>query len=529
MDAGSLTPQALARGRLFIVAELTVAGILIRAATDELAITRAATSEAVAVSRYLSRPIVVTLNAGYGEAQNEPASAQFELSILGPLADLHAAGVLLGGLGEAVVFAWVEGTDYDEREILLTGRISIGEIGPLGSALVVSVKQDDGRVSASFPGIGEVLDDSPASVGGATAYDGAVGTPYPFPFGRPPLTTGMLEAPATSPAIPHTIVTATGDVAVLVVAGGLVDAAQVDVFDKDGAQDALTITYRQDGRGQTFARCVLGSSYAGPLNVTDGAPYLCRWTNGRGRLHDGEPIDGAGQLIEHLLRASGRAHDAARTAGARAQLDVYKVAGCIDEPVRALDYIGDALAAVLPFTLTSGPRGFYPWPWPLNPALSEALAVLDAGEPGVSRSSELSADDGDVINEARLAFAVDRRTDATLSAFSVGAIGSGADLELDALTASQRDHGVRVWAEESVVVYDAGTAARALIALVSVKGTPRQRVSYDLAPGLAWLRPGAIVRVTDADLSLDALAVLDTLTLSENVAGADLIILRRLT
>ena len=520
LSSGNVTPAQLTGVRYFIVADLTIGGAQILAATAELAIPWAATGRTLSASHYLSRPVEVTLDAGWGKPENAPGEAVIEIPIAGRLVELRRAGSLGSGV-RCEVFLWAEGTDYTAREVLVTGAARLVQWGADGEAVVFNVRQDAGDTGAPVR-IG-VIDDSFATLGGGYAVEQNLGRPYPIVFGPQQSNSAVRPDPVRrSEALAYS--RSTGSPSTnqrICIAGHRVEATEAVIYDDDGGTDTLPITYRQDGAGGVFATVnLLGSA----LSVDDGMTYSVKWSSDGGALVDeGQTLTGAGHLISYLLRAARLPVDFARLAGARAALDAYAVGGTIQEPVGALAYIGDALASVLPFTLTSGPAGWWPWPWPISPRRSEAVAEINPERGDVVRASELSLDSGAVVNDLTLAYGYDMATGEPTRTAAAGGLDSTAPLG-DCIN-SQARYGVRSESLESVVLEAPGAAARAITARLLALAEPRARVAYDLATSYGWLRPRQIVVVSDADVGAYGVAVVDKLTLSEVGLTAELLIL----
>jgi len=180
LSSGSITPTALLGRRFFIVADLTIGGAQILAATAELAIPWAAAERTLCASHYLSRSPDIALDAGYGKAENTPAEAVIEMPFVGRISDLRRAGSLGSGI-RCEVFVWIEGTDYTDREVLVTGSARLVQWGAEGEAIVFNVRQDPGNTEAPVR-IG-VIDDSFSTLGGGYTVDENLGRPYPIVFG----------------------------------------------------------------------------------------------------------------------------------------------------------------------------------------------------------------------------------------------------------------------------------------------------------------------------------------------------------
>jgi len=406
--------------------------------------------------------------------------------------------------------------------VLVTGAARLVQWGADGEAVVFNVRQDAGRNTAPIP-LG-LLDDSESSIPSSEqAVAANLGRSYPLVFGPYEDASAVFAyKPKRSEAVAFSETTGgAGTVLRLAIAGHRVEAQNVLIVDSENGSADLPVVYRQDASGRTFATVdLLGAG----LEQAEGTTYTVKWTKDGGALIDeGRVVVGAGHLISYLMRVSGLPVDLGRLSSASAALDAYNVAGTIQEPVGALEYIGDALASVLPFTLTIGPQGWWPWPWPISPRRSEAVAEINPERGDVARSSELILDSGAVVNDLELSYAVDVATGDMTRRLRAGA--SNAEIPLGDCINSQTSYGVRAESIRSAVIERRGTAARALVARLTALAMPRARVAYDLATSYGWLRPRQIVVVSDADVGAYGVAVVDKLTLSEVGLTAELLIL----
>lgn len=522
MYSGSITPEQLSGRDHYIIADLKFGNNRILAATKELAIPWG--DRTICVSHYLSRPIEVKLSAGWGKSEHEPSEASIEIPVSGLVLEYLDAGAFGAGV-RCEVFLWIEGSDYEAREVLVIGQSRVTSWGAPGEALVLSIKQDQSDVGATLQ-IG-TIDDSEASVPSTeSSVPENLGRSYPIVFGVIQTESAIRfdrvrrsEALAFSEAIGSSVVLR------LVVAGHQIEATEVVVFDSDGTSDILPIVYRQDGVGRTFATVnLLGSA----LNQAQGTTYTVKWSEDGGALVDkGQVLYSAGHLVEWIFGRADVQVDWARVAAARSNLDSYRVAGTIQEPVSTLGYCGDAITSVLPATLTSGPSGWWVWPWPLFPKRSEAIAVFDPRNGDVAREGELVVPSGDVVNEILISFGIDQFSGEATRSIRVGGIDSEFVLEMS--VESQRFYGIKSQTIESVIIEDPGCAHRVASARLAALAIPKPRISYSLSPSYAWLRPRQIVEVYDEDVQAYGVGVVDSIMISETSSSAEVILLTQTT
>ena len=251
------------------------------------------------------------------------------------------------------------------------------------------------------------------------------------------------------------------------------------------------------------------------------------------------PLRTVQDLLIHVLSSSAHPVDWPRLYAALDQIPVFDVEGYVDERVAVWEFISRELLPLLPMSLRRGPKGLYALVADLGATVDDAIGTIRAGY-DADRTS-------DVQYERRL-------VDLT-GAIEVEA-GSYGGRPLDVLRVS----GSMVQARRAELAQRSSTADRALSAVYQSSGNtatsvqtikapwlaPRtvpdlrtdraggssgahyvahqrlalrsaqiRTVTYALAPEFVALEVGDLVRLVDAELSIDAPAYLSTLSLQD--------------
>lgn len=251
------------------------------------------------------------------------------------------------------------------------------------------------------------------------------------------------------------------------------------------------------------------------------------------------PLRTVQDLLIHVLSSSAHPVDWPRLYAALDRIPLFDVEGYLDERVKVWDFVSRELLPLLPMSIRRGPKGLYALVADLSATVDDAIGTIRAGY------------DGDRISDVQY----ERRLADLAGAIEIEA-GSYAGRPLDVLRVS----GSMVQARRAELAQRSSTADRALSAVYqssnntatsvqTIKApwlTPRtipdfrteraggssgahyvahqrlalrsaqiRTVTYALAPEYVALEVGDLVRLVDAELSIDAPAYLSTLSLRD--------------
>lgn len=430
---------------------------------------------------------------------------------------------LTAGRGEVAL--WLPGTAWEDRRVLVAGRVRSAAVGrddvcdlTLGDTLDV----DHGRIL-----------DAAATIDAASwpsAQDSAVGAAYPVPFGLPGVYTATDGTSLTAPASPAPMVDTTGGAERLLIADGRVEAASVTIHNlDDGTSDFFAVVATTDGRSREVSRVSL--AVPGALTVDANNSYAVIFDQGGGGvLSDrAERLAGAGDVAVYVLARSTLPIDYGAWQAARAALNAYTLAGYIDDPdASPMDWIIDNLLPLLPVSLVFGPLGLAPYVWPMQITATDAEMVIDATVHAGDLELDQDAPDqvGEFVPEVSIRYAFSLDGDAHRRRLTLTGNPTAITSALMAPTAQLRaiwlDHVARTGSEqpatqevESDIVGDDLTAARVLGWRAEMTSRPRRRVRYRASWAWGWVRLGMIVSVTDTTLRLnEAVGIVDAITWS---------------
>lgn len=458
------------------------------------------------VYRWASRPVEATDDAGdtytfeggldavdlterFSGQNGDPDQLSIPFEVWFPrdtnIATLVAAGHDLGAAtGE--VAQWVEGTSWDNRRVILTGSVVEPEYGGPDEPVSFSVEQNPWDDTALIPG-------ATARVTTSTwpsAPNDSQGLYYPVIFGRPgQWGDSILDITPGSPAIP---VKVTGsEVDTLLIAGHEVAASTVFIFYDDSYSFIIgNVLHTTDGRGRKVATVDI----SGESTTVRQATHWVGWRNiSGGGLWDetrSNTMTGAGDICEWVLRQSSLPVDRGRWAAARGYLNRFKIDGYLDDAVSPWEWLTDNVLPLLPLDVRAGPDGLYPVVWRFDAVATDAVEHLEVG-PGIVRSSPVSYSRlADVVNSIRLDYSL------------IAGKNQYWQTRVDTDVSSKARYGVREKSIETDVVYDDATATMITSWMIQALSLPSRSVSYEVGQTYAWLQPGDVLTLTDAELAL---------------------------
>jgi len=435
---------------------------------------------------------------------------------------------LSAAVGELAL--WVPGTTWEDRRVLLVGDVVNPSYGADGEPVAFSLEEpafsDGGAIPASTA---IVSDDAWTGRGNTSLADGTEGLAYPTIIGAPgyydTISSGATGT-SGSRGIPVADTAAGGGsgediVTKVLIAGHPVEATNVRLF-SDGGNETLAVTHERDALGRTVAT----------VSPTDDAvraesSYWVVWQNGAGGavqyglagLYDTPTLTGAGDVLLWMLQQSTLRVDVGRCQVAATSLNAITVSAMLDEQVSPWDWLTDNLLPLLPCSIVNGPDGVYPVVWDYTATADDAVLDLTEGEQ-VERVSAIEYEQTrhDVVNELRLSFAKRlrtgewKRTTVLKAEPNLSARGEHGSVYA---WVSQARFGHRVEEINSDILYREASASAVLAWMIRARGFTTRTVSYEGGIELAWLELGAVVTITDADVSLTAqVAIIGAMTIA---------------
>lgn len=426
-----------------------------------------------------------------------------DVTVTGLVFPVNLAAMEAGGAwmvsGAAELSRWSPGTAYSERSVIVRGRIANPSYRLEGEPASFAITPDGVDELTVFP-------PESAKVDGDTfpdAPEGASGARYPFPIGKPGLSTAFPDE--RRGAVPGVALDIAASETTVLIAGARVAATAVRVFRTDNLElsgENCDVSTLEDGRGRTVSVATWphGSGSAGDDVVADGATFVVDWSTSLGGIvgEDGEALGPIGRATEFMLSQSTADWDRGAWASARDVLDAYRVDGYLDRPEPPWQTALTAWLWLAPVSVRSGEDGLLPIAWRIDPQPPSMLHLI------VDENCERSTDD----------FETDGAERANSFGFAHSADRNGEYAQTDTLdkdtshpcAVSESHHG-RIDSAESIesrMVYDAPTAIRAM--------TWRS---------IAYAHPMWVRRVTSSRPEARERLVGDVVTLTDSLGGAD--------
>lgn len=445
-------------------------------------------------------------------APGEPQDArEVSISLVWPeAAELEAAGWdLASGSGEVWL---VPDGDWTARRRLLAGRLRGVEVGEEGEPVSVTIAEDAWDDRHRLPA-GMLVDASTWSA----APEVSEGRPYPLVLGTP----GAYQRPDGSTAYASAAPALAIGSGVLLLSVGRVAGAEATIYSEaDDDSESFPVTYALDGENRLVA--VADISSASTITPADDGVY---WSIVEGVTDRDSARRTGGEMLAWALRQSSLRLDAGALRAAEAMLGGYLLGGYLDVEVSPLQWVVDNLLPILPVSLIGGAAGLAPVIWRWWATAADAEDHLRVGCEGIVRDGRLVRADDEICNEVSLSYALRARTGAYLRRRTISGDPRRAG-EPDVISSqiarrSYAAYGARVADPlTSDLIYDTATADRVLIDRVALRGISRREVALT-APlaRLVWLRPGAILLLTDSSVALaGAVAIVRRVEFSIDVA-----------
>lgn len=405
------------------------------------------------------------------------------------------------------------GVAYEDRLVVVSGSVSQPEYGGADEPVSFSLVENpyDDRSSSHTPDMqinATTWSDAPSTV---------YGTWYPLPIGRG----------GQSPAY---CIKASGSSGAqladkLIIAGFPVEASEVTLGYNTGthfgSSDGQVVTIEEDGLGRLCATVdVTGFSdeFRGA-----GAWYVGWYNNGgadpvdamRSEFRGGKALVTIGELLRFCAAKSTVRVDDGRFASVGGQLP-WLFFLYIDEPVSWLKWLEQRVLPHLPVALASSPAGgLFPVLWRFDAERRDAVEHLEAG-PGVVRISRVRYERelGEITQSIRLnwqygSLAQEYQKTTVMTPFPESYLDSGVDVMSDAFcvaAALKYCPAPDVPREETLDVdlcWTEATAARILAWKIRQLGASPRLVDYQVGQEYGWLELGAVLTLTDDEVSLE--------------------------
>lgn len=427
--------------RVYWLLDLTYAGATYRLSTIDLDV-----SSVNGDLHYIGGLSEATLTEGLdllGES-GEPVSVPLEVLMPVDVAAFSAAGHDLA-LATGELSRWIEGTAYEDRKPVISGRVSDPEYAGADLPILFSLEDRVFDESALFP-------PANAAVTKLTTNGGDVSTSdlelvYPIIIGHPgQVRTGTR---ATGSIAPWLMKLPYHHRAVL--AGHRVQCDYVRV-NNDG--NTTTVVYEvnhiTDPLGREIAVLleannvgasttpVTGTSYFPGLDSTGASatfqpaleeevPLFVVWedpddiTLGGLVGETGGLLRGAGDVIEYVLRQSSRRVDFGRIRAVKDRLNGFKLDFSIGERVSPWDFVRDNLLPLLPVTVTTGKDGLYLVVFDYAATAEDsAVNITEDESAGIELGQYITTDSAHVANQFSISYAHSARTSAYVERLVMG-------------------------------------------------------------------------------------------------------------
>lgn len=446
----------------------------------------------------------------------------------------------LGPLEELPAQLWWhrDGQTLDEAKLMLDGRLVDLEFDAPGEPV-------DGTLIRNSLGSSQLMPD-PAAVVKRSDYplaaEEAYGLAAPVVLGYPGTSQGGSNEYG---CVPAPLIRDVGD-GTWLIASGWISATQVDIH-RVGGGDGLfqkwsnaPTQYVTTFSGQRFT-IVNDASVPLGFRIQDGVYLVSHDRADPGDDHggigapDGRTLRGAAEVMRWVLqRYTSIQVDDARWANAADVLDAYKLDTYIDEHVDAWEWIERGVLPFLPVKVRQGADGMFLALHRYRSTEADVFRELSTVRGDIERTSRVgrrhelrNVFSVEFCYTSRGAFRARRMLD---DSGPVGSAGPGSFDELFLQRADLQRSVDRFGRREAdpircPITWDAATAGRVLSDAADRHGWPMRAVQYVCGIEYDDLEPGMYVRVVDPEVSIDARALIEEVTLDVEEIVLDLTIL----
>lgn len=494
--------EAYLRGaKVHYLLDLTWAGRVFHLSRESVEVVSSVSGETLQYEGRLDQEIAweeaISLFSAGGDIASVIVNAVLPVDVALLVAQGHD---LLSATGELSL--WIDGTTYEDRRVILRGRLNDPEYGYVDEPLNASLQSEFFEDRGLIPPANQII----TTTTWPNAAENAIGASYPFVFGQIPSGLSLSRA---------YLVDTVGQL--ILVAGHHTVAGSVGVSTA-GASATLTAVPGVDGLGNAVTTVDVST-----MVYTADDEFMVSWIDGAYAANNQQPLAGAGDVLAYLLSQTTLEVDWGRTLVAKDYLNRFQLAGCILEGVTPFEFITANLCPILPMSLVLGPYGLYPVPWRYDATQRDVVERLDTGiDPFLALDGPVAYEGSirDLVNSFKLKYALRVRTGVTTKAVTLSGARTAGDTnsaESIVCRQSQLRYGTRTMEAESTVVYDDATAGLTLAWWARAKALPTRVLTYIAGYDRAWLERGDVVSITDAGLSMtDQLGLVESLLFRED-------------
>ena len=457
----------------------------------------------------------------------DQASLSFDLIWPEDVALLIAQGHdMSGGTGE--ISAIVEGKQWSDRQVLLSGSIRQPEYGAQGDAVSFTVEEAPFQDAGSWPHQSEKID----ATTWPTHQAGEDGLPYVQVFGRPGVyrteegaqvyangsRAMVVETDAADNTLAstlliagHPILSPTVRIYFVGADGRSPDEGLIDFFGGGGVDYEGPVEFVQDGLGHYCS--VVRIDTVASDEIRRSSQFFVRWQGAPAGQNGGlwaedEGVAGMGSLMQYALLQSTLRVDRGRFRAVSGRLDAWQVSGYVDEFVQPWEWIADNLLSLAPVSVHSGHSGLYPVFWRWDAELYDAVDHIERGS-GIERATniEYQTDLSQIRNSVQIQYAQDITDSEYKRAVSIVPYRdvfdpTQSESEFSWLSGALYGESRALEMQSDIITEDA-TANKTISWQVMAQGFSHRSVTYRLDQEYFALELGDIVTLTDSEVHLE--------------------------
>ena len=305
--------------------------------------------------------------------------------------------------------------------------------------------------------------------------------------------------------------------AYFLVAGHLVEATNMKIYDSEGNSDTGAVDTWVNANNDIFSFCAINFNSTNLKNAKneEDIEYYCTWDvkGGYPSPYNEGALEGGLDIVLWCLEMVTKDIDYDAFFALMPIINKYKFAGYINEPINPIEFITNHIIDFLPIDLQVGPKGIRPiWDISISGGYVTATESITA-DPSFFRITplETSTDYSSIVNELLFDFAKNSIKDKYSQVVRIlpdapffNRQGRWFKFSNEYAYKSFNLFGRRSIGLESDFIYDYETAVQVAEDYIKKNSLPARKIVYSAAPKYGYLWIGDIVELTDTDINLSS-------------------------
>ena len=396
----------------------------------------------------------------------------------------------------------------EERVYMQEADLLTAVVGTAGKLNEVNISNAEKASGSPLAGI--------STAGIVQVEDVHEGKNFPFVFGR----TGLGFSATSMTPYEHIVSPAyligldTGTVGIpmyFLVAGHLVDATNLKIYDSEGNSDTGGVTSWVNSNNDIFSVCAINfatPTLANAINNNE-IEYYCVWDlkGGYPSPYSEGSLENGLEIVLFCLEQVTKDIDYNAFFSLFPILEQYKFAGYVNKPINPVEFITNYILEYLPINIQVGPNGIAPViDICKNSGLVTPVQTITTDETFYRISPiETSSDYKDIVNQIDIQYgknSIKDKYNGVVQVIPDKVTAAWFKYTNDMAFISNLQFGTRSKTITADYIYDYNTAVQVATDYIQKYSLPTREVTFIAHPKWGYLRVGDIIGLTDTELGI---------------------------